>query len=286
VVRGVARVEVTAGGAPEARFAVADEEVTAQARLVVGADGRSSAVRRQLGVELSSSGVRSFGVGVLVEDLHDWPAGVNAVGTDQDVHFLVFPRQEGRARIYLIFDKQDPRASPAPAAASASWTGWAPCGASPNRSCSGGPGRYPAGPASRWTTPGRTGRTSRAPCSSATQPGYNDPVIGQGLSIALRDTRIVAEILTGGDDWSPQAFAPYGQERAERMRRLRATAEAGTRLRVDFTERGRLQRKAAFARFAADPAARLPIAAALVGPEVLPAEAFERSAADRMLALA
>jgi len=41
----------------------------------------------------------------------------------------------------------------------------------------------------------------------------------------------------------------------------------------------------AIGRFAVDPTARLPIAAALVGPELLPAEAFTREAADRMLAL-
>jgi hypothetical protein len=69
------------------------------------------------------------------------------------------------------------------------------------------------------------------------------------------------------------------------MRRLRPTAEATTRLRADFSAEGRRRRDAAFARFASDPAARLPIAAALVGPHRLPLEAFTREAADRMLAL-
>jgi hypothetical protein len=74
------------------------------------------------------------------------------------------------------------------------------------------------------------------------------------------------------------------------MRRLRGTAEAMTRLRADFTREGHRRRDAAFARFAADPAARMPIAAGWVGPEALPPEAlppeaFTREAADRMLAL-
>ncbi len=69
------------------------------------------------------------------------------------------------------------------------------------------------------------------------------------------------------------------------MRRLRATAEATTRLRCDFTPLGKQQRLAAFAKFAVDPSARLPVAAGLVGPEALPADAFTREAADRMLAL-
>jgi len=115
--------------------------------------------------------------------------------------------------------------------------------------------------------------------------GWNDPVIGQGLSIAVRDVRLVAAAMLGTADWSPACFGDYARERTERMRRLRATAEAVTRLRCDFTPEGKQRRVAAFARFASDPLARLPIAAGLVGPEVLPAEAFTREAADRMLAL-
>ena len=97
--------------------------------------------------------------------------------------------------------------------------------------------------------------------------------------------RLVAEALLGSTEWSPAAFEEYAQERRERRRRLSATAEATTRLRCDFTPTGKQQRVAAFARFATDPTARLPIAASLVGPESLPAEAFTREAADRMLAL-
>lgn len=115
--------------------------------------------------------------------------------------------------------------------------------------------------------------------------GWNDPIIGQGLSIAVRDVRLLAAALLGTTDWSPAAFEDYARERVERMRRLRATADAVTRLRCDFTPHGEERRRAAFARFVADPAARLPIAASLVGPEVLPPESFTREAADRMLAL-
>ena len=65
--------------------------------------------------------------------------------------------------------------------------------------------------------------------------GHNDPIIGQGLSITYRDVRIVRDVLLGGDDWSPAAFAAYGEERRERMRRLRfvggAAVAAGERVR-------------------------------------------------------
>ena len=38
--------------------------------------------------------------------------------------------------------------------------------------------------------------------------GWNDPIIGQGLAVALRDVRVVTDILRAGPDWSP---APHSR---------------------------------------------------------------------------
>ena len=38
--------------------------------------------------------------------------------------------------------------------------------------------------------------------------GYNDPLIGQGLSLALRDTFILSEILLSAERWSRSACCP------------------------------------------------------------------------------
>lgn len=54
--------------------------------------------------------------------------------------------------------------------------------------------------------------------------GHNDPIVGQGLSIALRDARIVRDLILDGAS-QPADFVPYGQERSERMRRLRLIAD-------------------------------------------------------------
>jgi 2-polyprenyl-6-methoxyphenol hydroxylase-like FAD-dependent oxidoreductase len=54
--------------------------------------------------------------------------------------------------------------------------------------------------------------------------GPNDPVIGQGLSIAMRDARMVRDLVADGAR-TPGAFAGYGVERVERMRRLRFLAD-------------------------------------------------------------
>jgi len=117
--------------------------------------------------------------------------------------------------------------------------------------------------------------------------GYNDAIIGEGLSIALRDARSVAETLTDGPDWSPEAFDDYARERSERMRRLRICASLTTDLRCTFTPEGRARRAAFFGAVGDDPLlAAVIFVAPIAGPEAAPAEAFDRSNIDRILTLA
>src|SRR3954454_22249544 len=54
--------------------------------------------------------------------------------------------------------------------------------------------------------------------------GHNDPIIGQGLSIAMRDARTVRDLVMDGAR-TADAFASYGAERLERMARLRLVAD-------------------------------------------------------------
>ena len=117
--------------------------------------------------------------------------------------------------------------------------------------------------------------------------GYNDAIIGEGLSIALRDARSVAETLTDGPDWSREAFGDYARERSERMRRLRICASLTTDLRCTFTPEGRARRAAFFGAVGDDPSlAAVIFVAPIAGPEAAPAEAFDRSNIDRILTLA
>jgi 2-polyprenyl-6-methoxyphenol hydroxylase-like FAD-dependent oxidoreductase len=116
--------------------------------------------------------------------------------------------------------------------------------------------------------------------------GYNDAIIGEGLSIALRDARTVGEALLEHDQWSPPVFDAYAQERADRMERLRICASLHTDLRCTFTPAGRAHRGAIFAAMENDPlvAATL-FVTAIAGPEAAPAEAFEPTHLDRIHAL-
>jgi 2-polyprenyl-6-methoxyphenol hydroxylase-like FAD-dependent oxidoreductase len=54
--------------------------------------------------------------------------------------------------------------------------------------------------------------------------GYNDPLIGQGLSLALRDARVLSEIQLTTERWSTESLWPYADERRKRVQRVRLTA--------------------------------------------------------------
>ena len=114
--------------------------------------------------------------------------------------------------------------------------------------------------------------------------GHNDPIIGQGLSITLRDVRLVRDILLAGTDWSPHAFLSYVDERRERMRRLRFVATLGAILQNEFGPAAEARRERARDLQMADPSLGFWFLAAFVGPDALPADAFDDSVRARLLA--
>ena len=112
--------------------------------------------------------------------------------------------------------------------------------------------------------------------------GHNDPITGQGLSIALRDVRLVSEIIVAGG-YDRLSFRPYVAERLERMRRLRITARLSAKLRAEFGEEARKRRAIVLRRIFVDrmPA---PSAATLIGPDRVPSVNFEQATIDALLA--
>jgi 2-polyprenyl-6-methoxyphenol hydroxylase-like FAD-dependent oxidoreductase len=114
--------------------------------------------------------------------------------------------------------------------------------------------------------------------------GHNDPIIGQGLSISHRDVRVVTDILKSSKDWSPAAFAPYAEERKERMRRLRLAARFASVRDCEFDARARKRRHALHAKIMQDPVVTGFALAPIVGPENVPAEVFSEAALGMALA--
>lgn len=221
---------------------------------------------------------------MLVDGLYSVPSHQWSLGTEGDLLYLLFPRAGGRVRLYLLhaieqqgrfkglnrhkefLDAYRFQCIPASEDIAAA-TPAGPCVF------------YPMNDS--WTdTPYAKGAVLVGDAA-----GWNDPIIGQGLSIALRDVRIVADILRSDFDWSDAAFVSYGEERRERMRRLRLAAALITDIRATFTPEGAARRKRWDEVWQTDPLFSGLRLAALLGPENAPAEAFAQHNVKRILAL-
>jgi 2-polyprenyl-6-methoxyphenol hydroxylase-like FAD-dependent oxidoreductase len=277
--RGVGDLDVTPGDRPAVTYELDDVVTTVSAGLVVGADGRTSSVRRQLGIALHASTPRTTAGGMLVDGLHAWPADQASLGTEGDLMYFVFPRGDGRARLYLLHDIAQKGRFAGPDRHEAFLDAW-------RFACLPDAGVFraarPAGPCAfypmndTWTD---------APCAPGVvlvgdAAGWNDPIIGQGLAIALRDVRMVVEAVREGT-----GFGGYVEERRERMRRLRVAAQVATDLSATFTPAGAARRAAYNRVFRTDPVLGGPRLTAQLGPERLPAEAFSAENVARIRAL-
>jgi 2-polyprenyl-6-methoxyphenol hydroxylase-like FAD-dependent oxidoreductase len=279
--RVVTEVRVTPGAAPALSYAHAGAQHEVTARLIVGADGRASSVRRQIGVALREAPEHHLFAGLVVDGAHAWPEEWQATATEGDVYFLAFPQGRGRVRLYAAYAREQ----------------------AGRFSGQGGPQRFldacvlaciPESDAFRAATPAGPCRTYANQDTWTEQPfgegvvllgdaaGYNDPIQGQGLSIALRDVRIVRDLLLA-DGLSTRGLAPYAEERRERMRRLRFAAALVARLSAEFGDAPRALRERVFARQHQDPTLGMAAMSAFTGPEMLPAEAFTQQAAVALL---
>ncbi|MGH2632209.1 MAG: FAD-dependent oxidoreductase [Tepidiformaceae bacterium] len=283
-VRGVEDVTIRPGESPQLDYTQGGASHQVSCRLVVGADGRGSGVRRQAGMALLQEPGHHFFAGMLVDAAGGWPDDLQTMGTEGDVQFFAFPQGHGRIRLYLGYgldqksrfagDKSEQRFLEAfrlqtvpNTRALAEATPAGPCGSIPNQSAlvesPVAPGLVLIGDAA----------------------GYNDPIIGQGLSIALRDVRIVGEALLSTDAWTPALFSPYVAERTERMRRLSFAARHDSILHVEFGPEATARKLRFMERQAADPSFALSRAAVMIGPELLPPEVFSDAEWDRLMAV-
>jgi len=280
--RGISLVSVEGGAAPRLVYEVGGAQFTARTRLIVGADGRASEVREALGIPLTLGAPRTLLSGMLIEGAAGWDADVWSLGTENDFCYAVFPQGEGRARIYGWWDVGQRRrfsgASGVDAFLAAFQLACCPKSAAIA-------GARPAGPLITFLnneTVAETPFTDGA-LLIGDAAGWTDPLAGCGLSSAYRDARVASEILLASDDWTPAPFAPYAEERNERLRRLRFVTEMESSLNCIFDDRGRARRGQFLERLASEPAVAGHLIANLAGPDAQPAEVF--TAAHRAFVL-
>jgi 2-polyprenyl-6-methoxyphenol hydroxylase-like FAD-dependent oxidoreductase len=287
LLRGVDAIELgePRPGRRELRYRHAGASHTVRCRLVIGADGRGSTVRKQAGIALHRDPTHHLFAGMLVEDAAGWPDTLQATGVQNDAHFLVFPQGKGRIRLYLGYALEQHKRFTGPEAPQRFLEAFRLVNVPGSEALA---AARPAGPCHSY---GNEDAWTDLPCADGVvligdAAGHNDPIIGQGLSITLRDVRGVSEILLAGDDWAPAAFAPYHEERRERMRRLRFVAALDSALEGEFGPVAEARRARMAELQLADPTLGLWFLAAFTGPHSLPAAAFDDAVRERLLAAA
>ena len=211
VVRRGARVtQVVGGPSPTVVADISGLEAKYFARLVVGADGRNSNLREWGGFTLRSEPNHNIVGGVLLDNCpapedhgHIWPnpfAGTVA---------LIFPQGQGRVRAYVGYDQTVERRLSGDSDFAQFVDMAQKCGAPPEYY----DGVKISGPlstfhgAARWVEhPYRNGIALIGDAAYA-----SDPSFGQGMSLTLRDARVLRDQLLNNSDWE-QAANRYATE--------------------------------------------------------------------------
>lgn len=274
VISGAAEVRVQAGRRPSVTFRDA-REIEVRPRLVIGADGRSSTVRKQSGIRMNTIPATHVATGLLVEGADKWPEDQYTIGVEGDCMFFVFPQGAGRLRLYMCHANEQKARWAGRAGAQRLIEAFGQLRAIPE---SLGLGLVtPAGPCGTF---GGEQTWCDEPCADGVvlagdAGGYDNPVDGQGLSLALRDVRALSEPLLSSGDWSTAGLRPYAEQRAERLRRMRRVSTTYAAFMTTFTDAGRARRARLYAANRDSRAdLRLALSAIFVGPDRLPAAAF------------
>ena len=176
---------VQAGAWPRVEFSVDGAHQVVDCRLVVGADGRASGVRRRLGLPVEQVPATHLMSGLLVDRADGWPLGADALGTVGDQNFISLPQGDGLVRLYICHPLDTAARFAGPDGARQLIEAFAMACFPDAR---GWPERYRPGRAApsaaeeRWCpSPFTTGVVLIGDAA-----GYGDPIVGQGLSHAAR----------------------------------------------------------------------------------------------------
>ena len=280
--RGVEQVKVTPGESPEVRFTHGANEHEVRPRLVVAADGRESSTRRQLGIGLEKTDPRIFLAGMLVDGLRDWPSTDSVIGTSGDAILLAFPQDENKARLYIGYSIEDKTRLAGTDKAKTFLEAFR-VDAIPD--CERFVDANPAGPCAAYPMFDSWSDSVVADgvAFAGDAAGFSDPTIGQGLSVALRDARMIRDVLLGGEDWSKEAFALYVEERAERMRRLRFIVQVFTDAHIPLGLDAVSERRRRKNLMMRDSDLFMLVAAMTCGPELAPESCFANEVREKLL---
>jgi 2-polyprenyl-6-methoxyphenol hydroxylase-like FAD-dependent oxidoreductase len=282
VLKGVRDIDCVQGNSPLVSCSHEGKKLELKPRLIIGADGRNSIVRKQLEFRTEADEPHNLLGGMLVANVPDWPREMQAIGTEDRLHYLIFPQGKDLVRLYACYDFADKARFTGPGKQDRALQAFRlNCLPLADAILAG----TPIGPFYSYSNEDHWVDDPTAPgvVLIGDAAGHNDPVTGQGVSITARDVRLVSDILLSNKrSWTQDDFAPYIEERRERMRRLRIAGRLAAKVRVEFGTDARTRRMRVAQRFAAGQLSPLP--ATLIGPERLPAEAYLPDTIEKLIA--
>jgi menaquinone-9 beta-reductase len=279
---GIRNLDIQAGPRPTVTYTWGSRRLERRCRLVVGAGGRAAPTGRLVGLRQQ---IRShhWGGSLAVEGLEDWPRGVQAIGTEDRKMFFVFPQNGGRARLYLNYPSEDKHLYAGRGATERFLAAFdlrcLPLSelllqARPTSACMNEPSRQ------SWMERPYT----EGVVLLGDEAGANDTVLGTGLACALRDARIIFELLLDNPHWGPAIFEPYLRERTERMRKLNFAANLLSQLSCEFGPEVKERRRRAWDRMRKEPNYMVTLMIAMAGPDRVPDFATSDFLVERLLA--
>ncbi|MBK8629612.1 MAG: FAD-dependent monooxygenase [Sphingomonadales bacterium] len=282
MLRPVQILSVELGANPKVRYVHEGVETEATAPLIIGADGRTSIVRKTAGIHLHQDKPHHWFAGLLVDDVKGWDEHTQAIGTENEFGFLAFPQGGERVRVYGGYPLSQTRRFAGADGGRAFLEAFRMKSCPNNDAIANG---TPAGPIlsfhnnDTWSDePFVEGGVIVGDAA-----GWNDPINGLGLSVTYRDVRLVSDILKDTAPGQRPDFRPYAEERAERMRRVRFVGQIQATLDMEFGEEAKARRLRHYTQAAANPEVGAHAAAVLAGPEALPAEFFTEAHRERAL---
>jgi 2-polyprenyl-6-methoxyphenol hydroxylase-like FAD-dependent oxidoreductase len=209
--RGVSVREVRRGGFPTVSVEQGGHVEEVQARLVVGADGRGSMVRKWAGFPLQQDPEQLLIAGVMLDNMPLPPDDTNYVVFNVPLgqEALLFPQGQGRVRAYFVYRTHE-RARLQGATDLSRFVEESIRAGAPAEWFAGvraiGPLATFDGAATWVEHPYQDGVVLLGDAA-----GASDPTWGQGLSLTLRDVRVLRDYLLRHEDWETAGHAYAGE---------------------------------------------------------------------------